>query len=103
MAHFASQQLVGFLGLFALSDIKEDAEHNPISYVSIIALAAGGNPANVTAGQDSKVDLVGAYYRASSGKSGPDSFQIGGMDILRQDLESDLCFALRNFPQLVCT
>jgi hypothetical protein len=41
MAHFAGQQLVGFLSLLALGDIKEDAEHNPVSYVSIISLAPG--------------------------------------------------------------
>src|SRR4051794_23677449 len=62
MAHLASQQLVCFLGLLALGDIEEDAEHDPIGYVRIVALATGRNPTDVAPGQNSEVDLVGAYH-----------------------------------------
>ena len=58
MAHLARQQFVGFLSLLALGDIKEDAEHNPIGYVSIIALASSGNPPDIAAGHNAKINLV---------------------------------------------
>src|SRR5438046_6128472 len=89
MAHLACEQLVGFLSLLALGDIEEDAEHNPISDVSIISLASSRNPSNGAAGQNSKINLVRPYNGPSSRKSGPYAFQVGRVDVLRQDLESD--------------
>ena len=50
MAHLARQQFVRFLGLLALGDIEEDAKHNSIGYVRIVALASSGNPANIASG-----------------------------------------------------
>ena len=60
MTHLARQQLVRFFSLLALGDIQEDAEHDPISYVGIVALASGRNPSNVAAGQNSKINLIRA-------------------------------------------
>ena len=68
VAHLARQQLVGFLSLLALGDIKEDAEHNSISYVSVIALASSGNPPNIAAGQNAKINLVSTHHCAGSRK-----------------------------------
>ena len=47
MAHLARKQLVGFLSLLALRDVKEDAEHKTIGYVCVIALPPSGYPADV--------------------------------------------------------
>ena len=47
VAHLARQQFVGFLSLLALGDVKEDAEHDSIGYVRIVALAPSGNPADI--------------------------------------------------------
>ena len=47
VAHLASEQFVGFLGLLALGDIKEDAEHDSIGDVRIVALTASGNPPDI--------------------------------------------------------
>src|SRR3954468_19307889 len=77
MAHLACEQLVGFLSLLALGDIEEDAEHNPISDVSIISLASSRNPSDGAARQNSKINLVRPYNGPSSRKSGPYAFQVG--------------------------
>ena len=47
VAHLARKQLVGFLSLLALRDVKEDAEHKTIRYVSVVALPPSGYPADV--------------------------------------------------------
>jgi hypothetical protein len=47
VAHLTCQQLVGFLSLFALSDVKEDAEHDSIGDVCIVTLPSSGNPPDV--------------------------------------------------------
>ena len=38
MAHLACKEFVCFLGLLALGDVKEDAEHDAVGYVSVVAL-----------------------------------------------------------------
>ena len=64
MAHLAREQFVRFLGLLSLSDIKEDAEHEPLGDVGIVALAASGNPSDIVAGQNAKINLVSADHCA---------------------------------------
>jgi hypothetical protein len=41
MAHLARQQLVGFLSLLALSNIKENTKQNSIGDIGIVALPSG--------------------------------------------------------------
>ena len=91
VAHLARQQFVGFLSLLALGDIKEDAEHDPIGYVRIVALAPSGNPPDVVSGQNTKINFVRAYDCARGRECRPHSFKISRMNILGQDLESDAC------------
>ena len=50
VAHLARQQLVGFLCLLSLRDIKKNAKHQSVGNVRIIALATSGNPTNVAPG-----------------------------------------------------
>src|SRR4051812_37112854 len=102
MAHFARQQFVGFLSLLALGDIKKDAEHNSVGYVGIIPLASSGNPADIASKQDAEINLVRAYYCARGGECRSDSLKISGMNVLGQNLESDLPLILRNSPELIC-
>ena len=66
VAHLARQQFVGFLRLLPLRDIEEDAEHESIGDIRIVALATSGNPTNVVTGQNSKINFVGADHGARS-------------------------------------
>jgi len=49
MAHLTRQQLVALFGLLTLSNVEEDAKHNSVGYVRVVALAPGGDPANIAA------------------------------------------------------
>src|SRR5215203_859244 len=73
VAHLASKQLIGFLSLLTLSDVKEDAEHGSISYISIVSLASGGYPTHVGARQNAKINFVGTNHSACSGEGRPHS------------------------------
>jgi hypothetical protein len=68
VAHLARQQLVRLLSLLPLGDIKEDAEHNPVGYVRIVSLTSSGNPPDIGARKDTKIDLVSAHNCARSRK-----------------------------------
>ena len=101
MAHLARQQFACLFGLLALSDIEENAKHNSVGYVSVVALAPRGDPADIAARQYPEVNFVGADDCTRSGKRGPHPFQIGRMNVPGQDLECDLLFVLRDFPQVI--
>ena len=83
MAHLARKQFVGFLSLLALGDVKEDAEHDAVGYVSIVALTPSGYPADIIFRQNSKINLVSAYDCTRGSECRPDSLKISRMDVLR--------------------
>ncbi len=82
MAHLPREQLIGFLGLLALGDIKENSEHDPAGDVCIVTLAPCGYPSYVASGQNPKINFVGADHCARGGECRPDPLQIGRVDIL---------------------
>jgi hypothetical protein len=49
MAHLAREQFAGLLGLLALRDIEENAEHESVGDVSVVALTSRGDPADIAA------------------------------------------------------
>ena len=102
MTHFTRQQFVGLFGLLTLGDVEEDAEHNSVGYVGVVALTPRGDPANIAARQNPEVDFVSTYDCTRRGERRPDPFQVGGMNVLGQDLECDLLLVLRDFPQVIC-
>ena len=102
MAHLARKQFVGFLSLLALGDVKEDAEHDAIGYVRIVALTPSGYPADISSRQNSKINLVSTYDCARGGEGRPDPLKVSRVDILRQISKVMLLSSLRNLPEIIC-
>jgi hypothetical protein len=81
MAHLAREQFTSLFGLLAFSDVEEDAKHNSVGYVRVVALASSGDPADIAASQNPEVNFASADYCTRGGKCRSDPFQIGRLNV----------------------
>jgi hypothetical protein len=71
VAHLACKQRAGFLSLLALCDVEENAKHQAAGNIFVVTLTPSGNPTNVSAAENSKIDLVGTYDRSLAWRRRP--------------------------------
>jgi len=89
MAHFAGQQLMGFLGLFASGHIQENAEHDAPDNALVAALSARRDPSAILVGNDPEIYFIRPDQGARCGKSRPDAVAVGRVDMGGQIFEAD--------------
>jgi len=89
VAHFPGKQLVALLDLLAPGNVKKDAEHGLADDVRVVALATGGDPADLAVNHDAEVNLIRPHKGARRRERRPDPIPVGGMDVARQVLERD--------------
>jgi hypothetical protein len=58
-------------------------------HADILALAAGGDPANLVSDHDPEVGLIGTKHRASRGKGRSDPVAVGRVNMLGQLFKAD--------------
>ncbi len=78
MAHLACKKFAALFGLFAPRDVDENAEHDPLDYPGIIALATRGDPLEFVSDHDSKVDLVWTHNGTRRVECCANTIAIGG-------------------------
>ena len=102
MAHLPGQQFVRFFGLLALGNVDKIPNMTRSSMSASSPWPRAEIHRMSPPDKIEKINLVRAYDGPRSSKSGIYAFQIGRVDVLQKNFETDFRFALRYFPELIC-